>query len=214
MPAIDPDSLLNALITSVAVRVSEPGSDPYGIGMDTLGDVYRLVPATATHADAAYILWAELTDIDDAPRVSAPKLAAELTRLAAREWLDVDTADRNSVSAYFLRWASPMLLTRELFDRPDADCAWRAEYYAYLEREIQRVLRVHDERIPAPDRDATTEYLAVAEYGLALEHITHALSEHEIATTERDLRRLRWITELMGSEHAQRDIATIPVIAD
>lgn len=214
MPAIDPDSVLNALMTSVAVRVLEPGSDPYDIGMDTLGDVYRLVPATATHADAAYIFWAELTDIDDAPRVSAPKLAAELTRLAAREWLDVDTADRNSVSAYFLRWASPMLLTRELFDRLDADCAWRTEYYAYLEREIQRVLRVHDERIPAPDRDATTEYLAVAEYGLALEHITYALSEHEIATTERDLRRLRWIAELMGSEHAQRDIATIPVITD
>ncbi|PUB24352.1 hypothetical protein C8K30_109101 [Promicromonospora sp. AC04] len=212
MASLDPDSVLNTLMTDVAVRVLAPGCDTYDIGMDTLGDVYRRVPATATHADAAYILWAELTDIDDAPRLSAPKLAAALTKLVAREWLATDVSDPNAVTAYFLRWASPMLLTRELFEESDGDNEWRPEYYAYLEREIQRILRVQGEHIPAPDRDAIREYLAVAEFGLALEHVTSALGEHEVATTERELRRLGWLAELMGSECAQRDIVTIPVL--
>lgn len=212
MAPIDPDSVLNTLMTNVAVRVLAPGSDTYDIGMDTLGDVHRLVPATTTHADAAYILWAELTDIDDAPRLSAPKLAAELTRLAAREWLATDVSDPNAVSAYFLRWASPMLLTRELFETTDSGGEWRPEYFAFLEREIHRILRVQREHIPPPDRDTAMEYLAAAEYGLAFEHLISALSEHEIPTTERDLSRLGWLAELMGSECAQRDIVTIPVV--
>ena len=76
--------------------------------MDAMGDIAREVIDTADHGGQAYVLWAELTDINDAPRIANRALCEERSRMAAAEWLQVDLARPEAIERYFRRWRDPL----------------------------------------------------------------------------------------------------------
>jgi hypothetical protein len=196
-------------MTSTSRRVRVPASDPYGIGLDAMGEIARSVIDTAEHGGGAYLLWAELTDVADHPRVAGPQWCVALTRLAAGEWLDVDTGDDDAVAGYFDRWQDPMLRTQDLFGEPDN--GWRPEYYAFLERTMRGVLDDAGDLLAPVDKETVGGYLDDGEYGLALEYVALVLSEYEIPVPGSTLKRLVHVADIMSSDQALRDLAEIPV---
>ncbi|WP_129785324.1 hypothetical protein [Promicromonospora panici] len=209
MFSVAPDRALYQVMTGISQRVLAPGSDPYEIGLEAMGEIVHGVIDTAEHGAGAYILWAELTDVADHPRISARSWCVALTRLAAGEWLEVDPKDREAVVRYFDRWQDPMLRTRDLSDEPDG--GWRLEYYAFLERTIREVLGDAGDLLAPVDAEIAVGYLDVGDYGLALDYVALVLCEYEIPIPDRTLRRLGHVADIMSSDQALRDIAEIPV---
>ena len=209
MFSVAPDRALYQVMTGISQRVRAPDSDPYEIGLEAMGAIAHGVIDTAEHGAGAYILWAELTDVADHPLIAAPLWCAALTRLAAGEWLEVDTKDRDAVVRYFDRWQDPMLRTRDLPDEPDG--GWRLEYYAFLERTIRDVLGDAGDLLAPVDAEIAVGYLDDGDYGLALDYVALVLCEYEIPIPDRTLRRLRHVADIMSSDQALRDIAEIPV---
>lgn len=60
------------------------------------------------HGGAAYRLWMEISDLADDPRGPlSERMADEIGRKAALEWLAIDQSSSLEVDAYFVRWGSP-----------------------------------------------------------------------------------------------------------
>ena len=192
-------------------RVLAPASDPYEIGLEAMATIVHGVIDTAEHGAGAYLLWAELTDVADHPRVAGPEWCAALTWLAAREWLDVDTRDHGAVARYFEHWQDPMLRMHDLAVEPDS--AWSEEYHAFLERTIGEALAESGDLLAPVDNEAVQIYLAADEHRLALEYLALVLCEDEVPVPERTLSRLRHLADLLSSEQAQRDLAELSVAA-
>ncbi|MFC8800084.1 hypothetical protein ACFT2C_20315 [Promicromonospora sp. NPDC057138] len=209
MSSVAPDRALYEVMTGISQRVHAPASDPYELGLEAMGEIVGGVIDTAEHGAGAYILWAELTDVADHPRIASPQWCAALTRLAAGEWLAVDATDHDAVVRYFDRWQDPMLRTQDLFDEPDG--GWRTEYFAYLERTIRDVLGDVGDQLASVDAEIAAGYLDAGDYGLALDYVALVLCEYEIPIPDRTLKRLGHIADLMSSDQALRDIAEIPV---
>lgn len=209
MSFTEADRALYEVMTSMSVRVVVPASDPYEIGLDAMGAIAGGVIDTARYGGGAYLLWAELTDVADHPRVAAPRWCAALTRRAAAEWLDVDTRDDDAVARYFERWQDPVLRTQDLVG--ETDSGWRAEYYAFLERSIRAVLDDTRDLLAPVDRETVEAYVGDGQYGLAVEYVALVLCEDEVPVPERALKRLGHVAEILSSDQALRDIAEIPV---
>lgn len=108
MPSSGPDSQLYAILTSAAQRVLVPTGNAYEVGLDVMGTIGGELITTAACGGRAYCLWAELTDIADAPRIDDPALCEERSRMAAAEWLEVDTNSSDAIERYFERWQGPL----------------------------------------------------------------------------------------------------------
>ncbi|MFE7503717.1 hypothetical protein [Promicromonospora sp. NPDC057488] len=203
------DTRLNAIMTAAARRVLEPGSGAYEIGVETCGLILDEVIDTAENGGVAYGVWAELTDVASSPWTGAHAWCVALTGLASREWLSVDTADGLAMAGCFEIWQDPMLLTTRLFE-DDVPGAWRTEYFSYLERVLGDVLHDLAGQIRPFDLATSASYVEHAEYGLALEHVTYAVSELEPSISEEARRLLTHLARLLGSDTAMRDLSRVP----
>jgi hypothetical protein len=109
MATSDADSQLYAIMTRTAHQVLA-SSDPYGVGIDGMDEIAAdEVMFDAEHGGAAYLLWANLTDINDDPRIVGDRaLCEERLRMAAAEWLELDLARSEVIECYFRRWHDPL----------------------------------------------------------------------------------------------------------
>ena len=109
MATSDADSQLYAIMTSTARQVLA-SSDPYWVGIDGMDEVAAdEVMFDAEHGASAYLLWANLTDINDDSRVGGDRaLCEKRLRMAAAEWLELDLARPEAIERYFRRWDDPM----------------------------------------------------------------------------------------------------------
>jgi len=206
------DRALYEVMTSMSRRVRVPASNPYEIGLDAMGDIARSVIDTAGHGGGAYLLWAELTDVADHPRTAGPRWCDALTRLAAGEWLAVDTEDDDAVAGYFDRWQDPLLRTQDLLGEPDS--GWRPEYYDFLDRTMRGALADTADQLASADQQTVARYLDDGEYGLALEYVALVLCEDEVPVPAVTLKRLGHVAEMLSSDQAMRDLAEIPAAED
>jgi hypothetical protein len=108
MASSDADSQLYAILTSTAHQVLA-SSDPYWVGIAAMDEIAAdEVMFTAEHGGAAYILWAEITDIADHWQIANRALCEERSRMAAAEWLELDLARPEAIERYFRRWYDPL----------------------------------------------------------------------------------------------------------
>ncbi|WP_125775816.1 hypothetical protein [Antribacter gilvus] len=206
----DADNRLAEIMTGAARDVLAGGGDPYWVGIAAAGEILDEVIEHATHGGAAYVLWGELTDVQDHPKLDAPAWCAALTRLAAEDWLAIDSTVAESVARYFERWADPILQTPALFTGSVPDSGWRDEHYRFLKALITDTARELADRLVTRDIDEVVAIATSGEYGSALEHLTGALAEDQVGLADRERRRLSYLAKLLPSARAHRDLARLP----
>ncbi|MGW6132369.1 hypothetical protein ACWFNE_20275 [Cellulomonas sp. NPDC055163] len=111
--AADPDTALCRVMTDYARRVLREDARTYDLCLDACGILTDTdLVVDATHGGAAYCLWGEASDLYDDPRrpdfgdTGRTRQLEEHARRFARDWLDLDPADRRAVAEFFERWAS------------------------------------------------------------------------------------------------------------
>jgi hypothetical protein len=126
MATSDADSQLYAIMTRTAHQVLA-SSDPYWVGIDGMDEIAAdEVMFDAEHGGAAYLLWANLTDINDDPRIVGDRaLCEERLRMAAAEWLELDLARSEVIECYFRRWHDPLEPVDARVRQPGASCTMR-----------------------------------------------------------------------------------------
>lgn len=98
------DAALVRVLTEVAEKVIAPEERPYDIAIDAMGAIGGVL-TEARHAGVAYMLWAEISDLLDAPRgPESEEMCDAYARAAATDWLAVDATSPEAVTFYFDRW--------------------------------------------------------------------------------------------------------------
>lgn len=87
-----------------AARRIHSGERAYDVCIEACAQMLDVV-TKADHGGAAYNLWAEISDLLDAP--SGPQSEAACSTMAeavAMDWLAIDAESVEAVAAYFERW--------------------------------------------------------------------------------------------------------------
>jgi hypothetical protein len=99
----DGDARLVQVMTRTARRILA-GERAYDVCIGQSGALSELI-GRAHHDGAAYILWAAIGDLLDAPGGPQSESACNAMAAAvATDWLSGDTESSESVSSYFGRW--------------------------------------------------------------------------------------------------------------
>jgi hypothetical protein len=102
------DVRLYRVLDSVTARLAAAGADAYWVSMEVAKEIIHFPDfGTEDHEGDAYVLWAEISDLLDAPGgPESPELCRSVAEKAASTWDSVDQSDPEQVAAYFTRWDS------------------------------------------------------------------------------------------------------------
>jgi hypothetical protein len=94
-------------MTEIATTVVDGGDDVYDYlrGCSGLFIADTVTLFAATHAGAAYLLWANISDLDDhylGPQSEDAMLERAVE--ATVDWLSVNTKSERQIRAYYARW--------------------------------------------------------------------------------------------------------------
>jgi hypothetical protein len=87
----------------------------------------------------------------------------------------------------------------------------RKKHYEVLEERLAEMLRLFEGRVPERDIVIAREFLDVGEYGVALEQLTYALTEHgAVALRTSERAELLDLAQKLGSKGAVEQIGDCP----
>jgi hypothetical protein len=100
------DERLYRVLDSVAARLAVEGADAYWVSIEVAGDIQNTPDVeTERHLGDAIVLWAEISDLVDAPGgPQSRELCERVARKAAAAWNSVDQSDPKQVADYFTHW--------------------------------------------------------------------------------------------------------------
>ena len=105
MPEDDANSRLADVMTHASLRIVA-GERSYDVCIEACGALTNAdMFGKADHDGAAYILWAEISDLYDSPSGPRSEAACDAMALAgATDWLAIDAESVGPVSSFFQRW--------------------------------------------------------------------------------------------------------------
>jgi hypothetical protein len=98
---------LYRVLDSVSARLAAEGADAYEVSIEVAGEIVDTPDfETEDHAGNAYVLWAEISDLVDAPGgPESPELCRSVAQKAALAWDSVDQTNPERLADYFARWS-------------------------------------------------------------------------------------------------------------
>lgn len=93
-------------MTELAGEVLDPGDQRvYDIVVNNSNRFHEFFDCV--HGGAAYVLWANVTDLLSDPFGPGSEwLCHEIGQKAASEWMELDRTSQDAIDAYFQRWSS------------------------------------------------------------------------------------------------------------